>query len=195
MSTRVHERLRDWLIASANGSLSVNERDELARHLATCDHCAQAACDPAVVEEMESVMARHRQVPDGLEDRVLARVAEGITSRRLSETPRSQRHMRIALRVCLALFVAALLAIRTLDLRWSLGDGWMGRAWATLSQFVLRQPSYAAGQFGPEKQGLLASCHQLAANLVGAMLWISLLLLVSQFVLEAWRARRTSSPA
>jgi hypothetical protein len=183
------------LVASANGSLSDDERVALSDHLADCPQCGRKACDSEMVEELQRVMERHRQIPAGLEERVLERVGEGITSRRLSETPRSRRHLRLALRVCLALFVAGLLAIRTLDLRWSLGNGWAGRVWATVSQFVLRQPSYSTGEFGQEKQGLLASCHQLTANLVGALLWIVLILLVSQFVLDAWKARRGSSPA
>jgi anti-sigma factor RsiW len=195
MSRTIHEHLRDWLVASANGSLAAEERAELARHLADCPRCGKQACDPELVEDLQRVMERHRQIPAGLEDRVLGRVAEGITSRRLSQTPRSQRHVRLAIRICLALFVASLLAIRTLDLRWSLGSGWAGRMWATVSQFVLRQPNYATGELGPEKQGLLASCHQWAANWIGAVLWVVLLLLVCQFVLEAWRVRRRASPA
>ncbi|MBT3288929.1 MAG: hypothetical protein HN849_04075 [Victivallales bacterium] len=190
MTGTIHQRVQEWLVASANGSLAPREREALAEHLAECPECGSQACDPEVVGELQRVMERHRQVPQGLEDRVLLRVEQGIASRRLTQSPRSQRHLRLALRVCLALVVCGLLAIRTLDLRWSLGNGWAGRVWSTVSQFVLRQPSYHHAQLVADEQGLLASCHQLGSHLVGALLWVLLLVLASQFTLDAWRRRR-----
>jgi len=191
MTGTIHQRVQEWLVASANGSLVPREREALAQHLAECPECGSRACDPEVVGELQRVMERHRQVPRGLEDRVLLRVEQGIASRRLTQSPRSQRHLRLALRICLALVASGLLAIRTLDLRWSLGSGWAGKVWSTVSQFVLRQPSYRHAQLVADgDQGLLASCHQLASHWVGALLWVLLLVLASQFALDAWRRRR-----
>ena len=192
MTEAIHQRIREWLLASANGSLSPRERQALARHLSECPECGALACDPDLVGELERVMERHRQIPGGIEGRVLARVEQGIASRRLLESPRSRRQVRLAARVCLCVLVAALLAIRTLDLRWAPGEGWAGRIWGTVSQFVLRQPDYPRSELVVGDRGLLASTHQLGSSLFGALLWALLLVLVGQFLLGAWRRRRAA---
>lgn len=190
MTDAIHERLRDWLGAAANGSLSDAERADLAQHLAECTACRRQASDPALVEELQRLMERHRQIPAGLEEGVLARLQAGTAQSASAAALPSRSPWWLAARVGLAILVTGLLAVRVLDLRWSPGSGWGNRVWVTISQYVLRQPAYPPAEFGAGQEGLLASCHQLASNLVGALLWICLLVLAGQLVVELWRRRQ-----
>ena len=195
MTDAIHERLRDWLVASANGSLTATEQADLAQHLADCTTCRHQASDPAVVEELQRLMERHRLIPPGLEERVLARFQPGPEQPAPTAVVPGRSRAWLVVRASLALLVVGLLAVRALDLRWSPGNGWANRVWVTISQYVLRQPAYPPAEFEAGHQGLLASCHQLASHLVGALLWICLLVLAGQLLVELWRRRqRFSSP-
>jgi len=190
MTDAIHERLRDWLTAAANGSLSAVERADLAQHLAECASCRRQASEPALVEELQRLMERHRQIPAGLEEGVLARLRTGAERPAREPVLPGRSPWWLAARIGLAIMVIGLLAVRTLDLRWSPGSGWANRVWVTISQYVLRQPAYPPAEFGAGEEGLLASCHQLASQLVGALLWIGLLVLAGQLLVELWRRRQ-----
>ncbi len=194
MTDAIHERLRDWLVAAANGSLTATERADLSAHLAACPHCRQQASDPVVVAEQERLMERHGQFPPGLEERVLARFHPPADE----PTPQPAFPRRspwwVAWRVAGTVLLAGLLAVRTLGVRWSPGTGWANRLWVAFSQYVLLQPSYPPAELGAGPEGMLASCHQLASHLVGAMLWIGLFVLVGQLLLDQWRRRHRLAP-
>lgn len=194
MTDAIHERLRDWLVAAANGSLTATERAELSAHLAACSQCRHQASDPALVEEQERLMERHGQFPAGLEERVLARL-QPATEQPASEPVSARRSpWWVAWRVAVAVLLAGLLVVRTLGLRWSPSTGWANRIWVTFSQYVLLQPSYPPAELGAGQEGMLASCHQLASHLVGAMLWIGLFALLGQLLLDQWRRRHRFAP-
>ncbi len=179
MRAMEHERYEEWIDLAADGELGAGEREELARHLATCDPCRRSEAAAAVV--VSRLAAARVAVRPGFSREVLAA---------LEPAPWEAKTMR-AWRIPLALLAlvggasAALLGLGAAEL-----DPRAGTTGALAVLVDLLRAAFVAGS------GLAAASWQGLGSAIGAWLggsainWAAALALAGGANYFLWRLLR-----